>query len=140
MGVVTEMIITIRAAAASGVAVYVYKPWASYELLDGAGASLTGGMPITHSYQRSIIDASRQSSGAIDALSQPSYPIVVEFGSAKADFLHGSITGYITFTGSERLVIVTEGTLTPGSYEIRIEYLAAARVNVNAGRISVLPS
>ena len=40
----------------------------------------------------------------------------------------------------ERLVLVTDAALTAGSYEVRIEYLAAARVNVNGGRISVLPS
>jgi hypothetical protein len=139
-GVVSELIVTIRASGAAGVLAYAFKPWASYELLDGSGASLTGGMPITYAYQKTIIDAGRQSSGAIDTLSQPSYPIVIEFGDAKADFLTGSITGYITFCGQERLVITTEGTLAAGAYEIRIEYLSVARVNINQGRITVLPS
>ena len=139
-GVVSELIVTIRASGASGANAYVFKPWASYELLDGSGASLTGGMPITYAYQKTIIDAGRQSSGAIDTLSQPSYPIVIEFGDAKADFLTGSITGYITFCGQGRLVITTEGTLAAGAYEIRIEYLSVARVNINQGRITVLPS
>jgi hypothetical protein len=139
-GVVSELIVTIRASGASGANAYAFKPWASYELLDGSGASITGGMPITYAYQKTIIDAGRQSSGAIDMLSQPSYPIVIEFGDAKADFLTGSITGYITFCGQERLVITTEGTLAAGAYEIRIEYLSVARVNINQGRITVLPS
>ena len=93
-----------------------------------------------YAYQKTIIDAGRQSSGAIDLLSQPSYPIVIEFGDAKADFLTGSITGYITFCGQERLVITTEGTLAAGAYEVRIEYLSVARVNIDRGRVTVLPS
>jgi hypothetical protein len=144
-GIVSELIVTIRPATAGWYNAYIFKGWSSYELLDGSGASLTGGMPITYEYQRTIVDASRQSSGAIDslvALGAPgSYnPIVCEFGSAKADFLHGTVTGYIPFTGQERLIITTDATLGAGSYEVRIEYLAAARVNINQGRISVLPS
>ena len=134
------MIITIRQANASGAYAYSFRPWHSYELLDSGGASLTGGMPITAGYQKTIVDGQRQNSGAIDLLSPESHPIIVEFGSARADFLHGSLTGYITFSGMERLVLVTDAALTAGSYEVRIEYLAAARVNVNGGRISVLPS
>ena len=144
-GIVSELIVTIRPAATGWFNAYVFKGWSSYELLDGSGASLTGGMPISYEYQRTIVDASRQSSGAIDSLiacaaPRSNNPIVCEFGNAKADFLHGTVTGYIPFTGQERLIITTEGTLAPGSYEIRIEYLAAARVNINQGRISVLPS
>jgi len=139
-GLVSEMIVTIKVAGASGEYIYDFKPWASYELLDGSGSSLTGGMPITYDYQKSVVDGSRQSSAAIDTLSSPSYPIVIEFGSAKADFLHGSLTGYIPFTGQERLIITTEDTLNPASYEIRVEYLSVARVNIDRGRIAVLPS
>ena len=139
------MIVTIRPANSGWFNAYTYKPWASFELLDGSGASLTGGLPITCEYQRTVIDAARQSSGAIDSLGtytggRSSNPIVCEFGSAKADFLHGSLTGYIPFNGQERLILVTDAALTAGSYEVRIEYLAAARININGGRISVLPS
>jgi hypothetical protein len=140
MGLLTEMIITIRASGAVGSGAYAYRPWVSYELLDGGGASLSGGMPITAAYQKYVVDASRQSSGAIDTLSPLSSPIVIEFGNAKADFIHGSVTGYIPFSGTERLVINTDGSIPPGAYEIRIEYLAVARVNIDRGRISVLPS
>ena len=124
-GVVTEMIVTIRPANSGWFNAYVFKGWGSFELLDGSGASLTGGMPITYEYQKSIIDASRQSSGAIDSLvalnpARSGNPIVCEFGSAKADFLHGSLTGYIPFNGQERLILVTDAALTAGSYELRI--------------------
>lgn len=67
-------------------------------------------------------------------------PLVIEFGSAKSDLLTGSITGYVPFSGTERLIITTESTLTPGSYEIRVEYLSVARVNITNGHITVLPS
>ena len=140
MGLLTEMIITIRSSGAVGSGTYAYRSWVSYEILDGAGASLTGGMPITAAYQKNVVDASRQSSGAIDTLSPASTPIVVEFGNAKADFLHGSVTGYIPFSGTERLVIITDAFLPTTAYEIRIEYLSVARVNIDRGRISVLPS
>ena len=144
-GIVSELIVTIRPAATGWFNAYIFMGWSSYELLDGSGASLTGGMPITYEYQRTIVDASRQSSGAIDSLvafggSRSNNPIVCEFGNAKADFLTGSITGYIPFTGQERLIITTDATVLASSYELRIEYLAAARVNIDRGRISVLPS
>ena len=144
-GIVSELIVTIRPANSGSFNAWSFRGWSSYELLDGSGASLTGGMPITYEYQRTIVDASRQSSGAIDTLvtigAPRSYnPIVCEFGNAKADFLTGSITGYIPFTGQERLIITTDATVLAGSYEVRIEYLAAARVNIDRGRISVLPS
>ena len=50
------------------------------------------------------------------------------------------MTGYLCFCGQERLVITTEGSITPGAYEVRIEYLAVARVNIDRGRVTVLPS
>jgi hypothetical protein len=143
-GIVSELIITIRNANPTGFSAYSFRGWQSYELLDGSGASLTGGMPVTSDYQRSIVDASRQSSGALDALSgmlgSKNTPLVIEFGSAKSDLLTGSITGYVPFSGTERLIITTESTLTPGSYEIRVEYLSVARVNITNGHITVLPS
>ena len=134
------MIITIRPANASSAFAYSFRPWHSYELLDSGGASLTGGMPIVASYQKTIVDGQRQNSGAIDLLSPESHAIIVEFGSARADFLHGSLSGYVCFNGQERLILVTDTTITPGNYEVRIEYLACARVNLTAGRIAVLPS
>lgn len=141
-GLVTEMVVTIRAAGATANQAWNFKPWASYELLDSSGASLLGGMPITKAYQNYVIEAERQVSGAIDNLSTASLPIVIEFGDARADFQHGSLTGYICFTGNERLVITTDSSYsaTPTPYEIRVEYLAAARVNVDRGRVSVFPS
>jgi hypothetical protein len=144
-GVISELIVSIRPANSVYYFAYVFHGWSSYELLDGSGASLTGGMPITYAYQKTIIDAARQSSGAIDALGavnsgRTTTPLIIEFGNAKADLMTGSITGYIPFTGNERLVITTDASLVAGSYEVRIEYLAVARVNVNQGRITVLPS
>ncbi len=140
MGIVSELIITIRPASTSGANAWAYKSWASWELLDGSGSSLTGGMPITYAYQKGIIDASRQNSGAIDTLSPGSFPIVVEFGDARTDFAHGTVTGYIPFTGQERLILTTDSALVAGSYEVRIEYLAAARLNIDRGKVSVYPS
>ena len=143
-GVVSELVVTIRASGAGGASAYAFMPWASYELVDGSGASLTGGSPISYAYQNGIIDAARQTSGALEVLrstaSVPSYPLIIEFGDAKADLLHGTVTGYITFCGQERLVITTEGSITPGAYEVRIEYLSVARVNIDRGRVTVLPS
>jgi hypothetical protein len=143
-GVVSELIVSIRYANSNGFAAYSFRGWSSYELLDGSGASLTGGMPITYAYQRTIVDAARQSSGALDALGAglvgATAPLIIEFGNAKADLMTGTLTGYVPFSGQERLVITTDASLVAGSYEVRIEYLSVARVNVDRGRISVLPS
>ena len=46
-GCVTELIVSIRPANSGWFNAYAYKSWASFELLDGSGASMTGGMPIT---------------------------------------------------------------------------------------------
>ena len=85
-GIVSEMIIT---NIAGGNLATTFKPYASYELLDSSGSSLIGGMPVTLDYQRYVVDAGRQSSSAVDALSAGSYPIIIEFGNAKADFHTG---------------------------------------------------
>jgi hypothetical protein len=139
-GVVSELVVTIRPANSFAQNAYAFKPWHSYELLDSTGASMLGGMPIGYKYQTSIVDGERQNSGAVEAVSPGSYPIFIEFGDSRADLMTGSITGYVPFSGSERLVITTEGSLEPGSYEVRIEYLSVCRVNINQGRISVFPS
>ena len=67
-------------------------------------------------------------------------PIIWEAGNAKADLMSGSLTGYLTFTGAERLILTTDAALTAGTYEVQVHYLSVARVNVTAGRISVMPS
>ena len=54
--------------------------------------------------------------------------------------MNGTLTGYLTFTGSERLILTTDSTLTAANYEVQVHYLSAARVNVDRGRISVMPS
>ena len=76
----------------------------------------------------------------MDDISPNSYPIILEFGDARVDFQHNTITGYLTFDGTQRLIITTDSALVAGSYEVKIEYLAVARLNINQGKITVLPS
>jgi hypothetical protein len=139
-GVVSEMIITIKPSNSAGAGAWDFKSYSSFELLDGSGASLIGGMPIPLDYQRYVVDASRQTSGAVDTLSPGSFPIILEFGDARVDFQHNTITGYLTFDGTQRLIITTDSALVAGSYEVKIEYLSVARLNINQGKITVLPS
>ena len=66
--------------------------------------------------------------------------LVIEFGHSKANYEHGCLTGYIPFSGSEQLALTMPSNFTAGSYEVRIEYLAAARLNISKGQVSVHPS
>ena len=66
--------------------------------------------------------------------------LVIEFGSSKDNYHNGCLTGYIPFSGNEQLALTMPSDFVAGSYEIRVEYLAAARMNISKGQVSVHPS
>ena len=52
----------------------------------------------------------------------------------------GALTGYMPMDGSFTLAVTTPADFPQADYEIKIDYLSAARLNVNRGVISVYPS
>ena len=66
--------------------------------------------------------------------------VVAEFGDSRAALEHGVITGYVPMDGSFQLAIATPSTFPAGDYEVRVEVLSAARLNINRGVVSVYPS
>ena len=66
--------------------------------------------------------------------------IIIEFGDSASNMQSGALTGYMPMDGSFTLAVTTPADLPQADYEIKIDYLAAARLSVNRGVISVYPS
>ena len=66
--------------------------------------------------------------------------IVVEFGDSKANQESGIVSGYLPLDGSYQLAISTPPTWVAGDFEVRVEYLSCAPLNINRGTVSVFPS
>ena len=116
---------------------------ASWELLDGSGANIVGGSAIKEDYQVDVKASRKQQSRALYLMRLPPINdnvLVIEFGSSKDNYEHGCLTGYVPFSGSEQLALTMPSNFTAGSYEIRVEYLAAARMNISKGQVSIYPS
>ena len=57
--------------------------------------------------------------------------LVMEFGDSKANYVHGCLTGYIPFSGSDQLASAMPSNFLAGNYEVVVHYLAAARLNIS---------
>ena len=131
---------SIRPAGATGANAYAYKQIAAYELIDGSGANVLGGGPISYAFQAFVVEARKQTSSILDDLGQQSATIVMEFGDGRADMAHGTLSGYIPMDGTYRLALTMRPDFVPGSYEVRVSYLAAARMTIAGGNVKVSPS
>jgi len=139
-GLVTEMIVNIRPSFASGSNAYAYKTFFSYELIDGSGANVLGGGPTTMTFQKSVIEARKQYTGVIDSLGEAHSTAVIEFGDARADMNHGTLSGYLAMDGTFRLALTMDSDLVTGNYEVRVYYLSAAKMTIAGGNVRVSPS
>ena len=83
--------------------------------------------------------ASKQSSRALDWVGSAD-PVVIEFGSARDDLQHGTISGYVPMNGSYQLALTTNANLDAKVYEIVVYYNAAACMSIEGGQISIRPS
>ena len=136
-GLVSELIIMIRDPSSQPGGFYT-RGASSVELLDSSGTSVLGGGALPLGLLEMDM-ASRQSSRALVFNGSPN-PIVLEFGSARDDLQHGTISGYVPMNGSYQLALTTDADLTAGVYEIVVYYLAAACMSIENGQISVRPS
>ena len=138
LGLVTEIVVSLTNAGGNLVKI------SSYELLDGSGSSVIGGGAVKAEYAIFVKGARKQQSRSLAASSIPwtkeERSIIIEFGDSKSNAEAGVITGYLPMDGSYQLALSTPADFAPGDYEVRVEYLSAARLNINRGVISVFPS
>ena len=136
-GLVSSMMITVRLASATGSGLNTLVECAKIELLDSSGQNLLGGAPLPAEYLRAIKCA--HSSSNPDT---PSGPLFLDFGATRAGLEHGSLPGYIVADGALQLAITMPAGMASGSYEIRVDYNAAARMRtcIAMGSVEILPS
>ena len=105
---------------------------------------MVGGGAVSATYALMVKGARKQQSRALSASSLPwakeEKSIIIEFGDSKSNAEAGVITGYLPMDGSFQLGLSTPADFVQGDYEVSIHYLAAARLNINRGVISVYPS
>jgi hypothetical protein len=142
MGLVTELIITVvpdnnPAGLRNG-----FAQISSYEILDGSGASVLGGSAIKEDFATLVKAARKTQSRALFACKygEADNVIVVEFGDSKANQDSGIVSGYLPMDGSYQLAISTPPGFQAADYEVRVEYLSCARLNISKGQLTVHPS
>ena len=146
LGLVTELAISVLPANNGGGNGYAYRKMAAYEILDGSGGNVNGGGPIAADYALLVKGSRKAHSRSIDTnmLMAPNDKaervIFVEFGDSKANMESGCVLGYLPMDGSYQLALTTPAELIAGDFEIRIEYLSCARLNINRGTCSLFPS
>ena len=134
-GLISQMMITIQSASTTGSALTTLIEPAKVELLDESGQNILGGSPLPAEYLRWVKTAHQSSNPDL-----PSGPVFLDFGATRACLEHGSLPGYIVGTGSLQLSVTCPSGMAAGSYEIRCDYMAAARMRVAHGTVEVLPS
>jgi hypothetical protein len=137
-GLVTSMQIWIKNAATAGD--WVFEEIDSYSLKNAAGNKMLGSNSINHKYQHYVKEAQSANNGLVGIEVGGPRVVFIDFGHAGVDRETGSITGYVPFSGGEQLSLTTAAGLAGGTYEIRVDYTVAARLNVNKGSISVFTS
>ena len=132
----SELIIVIRNPSSQPGAFYTRR-LASVELLDSSGSSVLGGGALPFGLLHMDM-ASRQASRAL--VWGSAMPIVLEFGSARDDLSHGTISGYVPMNGSYQLALTTDSEFSAGTHEIVVYYNAAAALSIENGQVSIRPS
>ena len=138
-GLISDMSITVRNANGTGTfLIGSVRNLTSVELLDSSGANIIGGSALPAEYIRKIKGAFQ--AGNPDQELLPPRVYFFDFGSTRANREHSTLTGYIVGDGALQLAFTTGANISAASFEIRIEYNAAARLRVAGGAISVYPS
>ena len=134
-GLVTQMMITVRLASATGSGLTTLVEPAKIELLDSSGQNLMGGAPLPAEYLRWLKTAHTSSNP-----DTPSGPLFLDFGATRAGLEAGSLPAYVVFDGACQLGITMPAGMASGSYEIRVDYMAAARMRIASGAVEILRS
>ena len=134
-GLISQMMITVRLASATGSGLNTLVECAKLELLDESGQNLLGGSPLPAEYLRWV-----KTSHASSNPDTPVGPLFLDFGSTRAALEHGTLPGYIVGDGALQLAITMPAGMASASYEIRVDYMAACRMRVAHGSVEILPS
>ena len=142
MGLCTELIISVVGDNTPAGMRNAYMQIASYEILDSSGANVLGGSAVKEDFNTLVKQSRKAQSRALFAckFGQTDNNIVIEFGDSKANQESGIVSGYVPMDGSYQLAITTPPDFPPSDYEVRVEYLACARLNINRGVVSVFTS
>ena len=142
MGLVTEAIITVIANNVPAGMRNTFVQISSYEILDSSGANVLGGSAIKEDYATLVKQARKVQSRAMFACTfgESDNAIIVEFGDSRSNQESGIVSGYLPLDGSYQLAITTPPAWIAGDYEVKVEYLSCARLNINRGTCSVNPS
>ena len=144
LGLCQEIVISVIVPFSGAANGYQYRKMASFEILDGSGANVVGGSPIGSDYHMLVKGSRKAQSRSIDTnlLYSPKEERVIfwEAGDSRSNMQAGVLTGYLVGDGSLQLALTTPADLTPGDYEIRLEFLCAARLNITRGTCTVHPS
>ena len=134
-GLISQMMITVRLASATGSGLTTLVEPAKIELLDSSGQNLLGGAPLPAEYLRWVKTAHVSSNP-----DTPTGPLFLDFGATRAGLENGSLPAYIVGDGALQLAITMPAGMASASYEIRVDYMAAARMRIASGTVEVLPS
>ena len=129
------MMITVRLASATGSGLNTLVEPAKIELLDSSGQNLMGGAPLPAEYLRWVKTSHTSSNPEMQI-----GPLFLDFGASRAALENGSLPGYIVGDGALQLAITMPAGLASASYEIRVDYNAAARMRIASGSVEILPS
>ena len=144
LGLCTEIAISVIVPYSGAANGYQYRKMAAFEILDGSGANIVGGGPIASDYHMLVKGSRKAQSRSIDTnlLYSPKEERVIFWvaGDSKANMEAGVVTGYLPADGSLQLSLMTPANLTAGDYEVRVEFLTCARLNINRGTCTVYPS
>ena len=133
-GLVTTIMVTIRLASATGSGLTTFIEGARLEILDSSGATLTNSLPAE--YLRWVVASSNSSNSSTEV-----GPLFIDFTSSiRASLEHGSLPGYVPFSGSEQLVVTMPAGIASASYEVRVDFMAICRLRTAYGQCEVLPS
>ena len=133
-GLVTTLMVTIRFASATGSGLTTFIEGARLEILDSSGATITNSLPAE--YLRWVLASSNSSNSSTEV-----GPLFIDFTSSiRASLEHGSLPGYVPFSGSEQLVVTMPAGIASASYEVHVDFMAACRLRVAYGQCEVLPS
>ena len=134
-GLISQMMITVRLASATGSGLNTLVEPAKIELLDSSGQNLLGGAPLPAEYLRFVKTAHASSNP-----DTPTGPLFLDFGSTRAALEHGTLPGYIVGDGALQLAVTMPAGTASASYEIRVDYMSACRMRVAHGSVEILPS
>jgi hypothetical protein len=133
-GPVIGLFFSLRSGPNTGATQGSFQPVASYDVQLASGESITGHYVILHE------DSKLENAELFDNLFGNNKDwYFVSFSSHPAeDYGTGSNHGYQVFTGTEKLIFTTNGSITPGAFQIDIYALNSCHLEIMNGQIKCI--